>query len=276
MNSATCPPIPIGDPWRGDSRNYRIIYLVGFFIYGLSLLRGVQFWLEEPFGAPFNLTLGISSYSAFLLLYLVEPLISRRFKHFIHVYFILQVLLVQILGLLHVGEDTWCMLYFILAFQARYHYPPRLTYVWWGIFSASAVLTLISDLGWLAGLGRGLFFIAVPSFLLIFDIIYTQAEAARRESHQLLAQLREAHQQLQQSAAQVEELVSTQERNRMANELHDSVGQLLFSISLTAQSARLLLDKDPQRLPALLEQLQEMTAKALAQMRSLISQWRKT
>ena len=60
----------------------------------------------------------------------------------------------------------------------------------------------------------------------------------------------------------------------MAHALHDSVSQTLFAITLTAQSARQLLDKDPARVPQQLERVQKLTGSALSQMRSLIAQWR--
>ena len=67
-----------------------------------------------------------------------------------------------------------------------------------------------------------------------------------------------------------------QERNRLARELHDTVSQLIFSINLTTRSAQLLLKKEPARVADQLNRLQEMTADALAQLRSLISQLRPT
>jgi signal transduction histidine kinase len=69
----------------------------------------------------------------------------------------------------------------------------------------------------------------------------------------------------------VEELTAARERNRLARELHDSVSQTIFSVTLTAQAARLLLDRDPARVPELLDRLESMTASALAQLRSLIA-----
>ena len=64
------------------------------------------------------------------------------------------------------------------------------------------------------------------------------------------------------------------ERNRLARELHDSVSQAIFSITLISQSARLLLNRDPARVPVQVDRLQTMTADALAQLRSLIAQLR--
>jgi signal transduction histidine kinase len=71
-----------------------------------------------------------------------------------------------------------------------------------------------------------------------------------------------------------EEISAARERNRVARELHDSVNQSIFSITLTAEAARTMLDRDPARVPPYLNQLQEMTTNALAQMRSLIGQLR--
>jgi signal transduction histidine kinase len=90
----------------------------------------------------------------------------------------------------------------------------------------------------------------------------------------LLAELRQAHQKLQEHAAQAEELAAARERNRLARELHDSVSQMIFSITLTSQAARLLLARDPARVPEQLNRLQEMTGSALGQLRSLIAQLR--
>jgi signal transduction histidine kinase len=65
-----------------------------------------------------------------------------------------------------------------------------------------------------------------------------------------------------------------EERNRLARELHDSVSQQLFSITLTAQAARAQLEKNPQRAATQLERLQETATAALAEMRALIFQLR--
>ncbi|NTU84168.1 MAG: GAF domain-containing sensor histidine kinase, partial [Chloroflexales bacterium] len=65
-----------------------------------------------------------------------------------------------------------------------------------------------------------------------------------------------------------------EERNRLARELHDSVTQQLFSMTLTSQAARAQLERNPQRVAAQLERLQETSTTALAEMRALIFQLR--
>ncbi len=65
-------------------------------------------------------------------------------------------------------------------------------------------------------------------------------------------------------------LAVVEERNRLARELHDSVTQALFSITLTIEAARLLLHRDLAATAQQLDALGERAKEALAEMRTLI------
>ena len=67
-----------------------------------------------------------------------------------------------------------------------------------------------------------------------------------------------------------------EERNRLARNLHDSVTQTIFSMRLTAEAARMLLDREPARVGDELDKLQTLAKSALAEMRSLIFELRPT
>jgi signal transduction histidine kinase len=71
-----------------------------------------------------------------------------------------------------------------------------------------------------------------------------------------------------------QEAAVLEERSRLARDLHDSISQQLFSMTLTAQAARVQLEKNPARTATQLERLQETAAAALAEMRALIFQLR--
>ncbi|HEX5689867.1 MAG TPA: GAF domain-containing protein, partial [Roseiflexaceae bacterium] len=71
-----------------------------------------------------------------------------------------------------------------------------------------------------------------------------------------------------------QEAAVLEERGRLARDLHDSVSQQLFSMTLTAQAARAQLAKNPTRATSQLERLQETATAALAEMRALIFQLR--
>ncbi|HEU0242548.1 MAG TPA: PAS domain S-box protein [Candidatus Limnocylindrales bacterium] len=73
---------------------------------------------------------------------------------------------------------------------------------------------------------------------------------------------------------QAAELASSEERAHLARELHDSVTQALFSMTLLSRSIELLLDKDPAQVPGKLASLRELQRDALAEMRALIFELR--
>jgi signal transduction histidine kinase len=66
----------------------------------------------------------------------------------------------------------------------------------------------------------------------------------------------------------------SEERSRLARELHDSVTQLLFSINLIALSLGRLWKRDPQMAERSTGELQRLTRGALAEMRTLLRELR--
>jgi signal transduction histidine kinase len=70
------------------------------------------------------------------------------------------------------------------------------------------------------------------------------------------------------------ELSIVEERNRLARDLHDSVTQTLFSLSLTAESALTLADSDPAQAKEHMLQVRHLATEALQEMRSLIFELR--
>jgi signal transduction histidine kinase len=70
------------------------------------------------------------------------------------------------------------------------------------------------------------------------------------------------------------ELSTIEERKRLARELHDSVTQTLFSITLTAEAAAALVDGNPSRARGELERLQELAQGAMTEMRSIVFELR--
>jgi signal transduction histidine kinase len=73
---------------------------------------------------------------------------------------------------------------------------------------------------------------------------------------------------------QAVELASGEERAHLARELHDSVTQALFSMTLVSRSVEMLLDRDPEAARTQLGQLRDLQREALAEMRALIFELR--
>jgi signal transduction histidine kinase len=249
----------------------RIGNWVSYILIGYVTLRR----LVSGAGTP-ELQFTLALLLAYTLLLVTRGWIARRLRWYIPVYFVIQVTIVQALGLIQPYEDTWVELYIPLAFQAFHTFPRRTALIVSGLFCLMLVGTLMWTTGWIRGLGYGLFYIATGIFFIAYDLLYEQSERARQDSQELLTELQQAHARLKDYADQAEELAAAQEHDLIARELHDSVSQIIFSITLEAQSGHLLLDKDPAQVPGLLDRLQELTSQALSQMRSLISQWRPT
>jgi PAS domain S-box-containing protein len=73
---------------------------------------------------------------------------------------------------------------------------------------------------------------------------------------------------------QGKDLAALEERQRLARELHDSVSQALFGITLGVRTARTLLDRDPARAAEPLDYALSLAEAALAEMRALIFELR--
>jgi signal transduction histidine kinase len=73
---------------------------------------------------------------------------------------------------------------------------------------------------------------------------------------------------------QAQELAVLEERQRLARELHDSVSQALYGISLGTHTARTLLDRDPRKVAEPLDYVISLTEAALVEMRALIFELR--
>lgn len=244
-------------------------YLIGFIIIGVVTLRSVLFYQGQP--ALSGVYILVTIYA---LCYSLELWLSSRLHWHKIFYFPLQTAVVMALSATRPFLDFHTVLFFPLCIQIFRSLSPRAALCWTTGFVILLAVTLIPGIGLGAGLALLLLNLAMGTFLISYDFLYLRTQADQAESKRLLANLEAAHQQLQAQAAQADQLAAARERNRLARELHDSVSQVIFSIRLTSQSARLLLDRDPARVSVEIGRLQEMTSSALTQLRSLIAELR--
>lgn len=88
---------------------------------------------------------------------------------------------------------------------------------------------------------------------------------------ELLVREQRARTQLQAYAVQVERLAATQERNRVARDIHDGLGHALTVVQMQVKAARAVLRSDAERADALLEKAQQQAEGALAEVRRSVS-----
>ena len=83
--------------------------------------------------------------------------------------------------------------------------------------------------------------------------------------------LDESNRKLTEHAAQVEELATARERNRLAREIHDSIGHYLTAVHMQIEAARAVLSTDPALAEKSLVKAQTLTKEGLAQVRLSVS-----
>ncbi len=97
-----------------------------------------------------------------------------------------------------------------------------------------------------------------------------QFDAMADQLTETLRALRQLADQNAQLAERAGHLAMIEERNRLARDLHDSVSQELFSLSMLAAAARRTLDRQPTLAAQQLDEIQTMAQRALQETRSLI------
>jgi len=266
-----------------------------YLIYAAVALRGLVRLANEPwFGLAAVL---LATYG--LLLVLAETRIVRhgpwRFSQAEHsglvlphggeppqgepwlplVYLLLQSGLVVGLLLVPPILDFFGLLFIPLSLQAVFFFGRRLGLLCIALFNLAMLgPMLVDEKGWIFGLAMT---VLNTGYCLLFSGYAHQvqrAETVRRHNQHILGELQVAHGQLQGYAAQVEELAAERERSRLARELHDSVTQTVFSMNLTVQSARLLLEREPGRAAGQFERLEELATSAMGEIQALVSQLR--
>ncbi len=120
-----------------------------------------------------------------------------------------------------------------------------------GIFRKKRGLALLTIVLLLAGMfgvtqffgqenlsGFGMLLIPLVLFVVIYVELFSRQAEAREQAQGLLRELESAHQELTEYAAQVKELTLNAERERMAFELHDTLGQGVAGLVLQLEAVK--------------------------------------
>ncbi|MEH1835578.1 MAG: sensor histidine kinase [Nostoc sp.] len=105
--------------------------------------------------------------------------------------------------------------------------------------------------------GLGLFLV-----LMLVNTLLSERQAQK--------DLATAHQQLTLYASQAEELATAQERNRIARDIHDSLGHALTALNVQLQTAVLLWQQEPVRAEPFLQQARRLGVTAMQEVRKSV------
>lgn len=206
--------------------------------------------------------------AAWLVLLLLEPAISRRWPRAFLVYLALQALTpLLMIGAPGLGyNDFVAVLLAILSMQAMRRLPPRQGAITVGVLSLLLVVPVVRLYGPAEGIGSVLIYTSANVFMGFYALATRRAEEARFRNDGLAREVEQANLQLREASSRREQLAAARARQQLARELHDSVTQTVFSMTLATESAMLLLDRDPGRVEKQLDHLTRLAQSALSQM----------
>ena len=188
-----------------------------------------------------------------------------------HVYFGVQSILVCALMIMYPSWSVFPILFFILSAHSMLAWDERTGYIWVGVFTILTGIVFALFESTLEGVLSVLPFGAGYFFFAFFSTSFNEANQARKESQALLLELQEAHQRLQEYATQVEELAVAEERNRLAREMHDTLGHRLTVASVTLEGAQRLIPSDPERSVEMVATVREEVRDALRELRRTVA-----
>ncbi len=179
-------------------------------------------------------------------------------------------LLIAGLLILKPGWGVFPILFFLVSPSLLGDFPLNIGLGWIGFFSLVTAVIFFAGSG-LTGLVALLPYVGGYWFFAIFGWVTIQANREKCRSEQLLSDLQQAHQQLQQYAARVEELTIAQERNRIAREMHDALGHRLTIAAVQLEGAQRLVRSDPQRVENIIGTVREQVRQGLAELRRTVA-----
>ena len=220
-------------------------------------------------------------WTAMLMLILIGVLISRTItsgegldRGQVQLSLALQTLLVGGLLAFTPGSSVFVILFYLLSAQAMLTNSFKVGVLWLGIFSLFTAVNFFYAEGWPGGIGDLLLMMAGYFFFGVVANSLYRAARAQHASEILLNELNLANQQLRENARQVERLAVVEERNRMAREMHDTVGHRLTVAAVQLEGAQRLIPNNPERAAQIVGTVREQVREALNELRQTVARLR--
>ena len=215
-----------------------LLLIVSYAIWIAVSLRWILVFIEQRHPYIWLLSAMLAAYGILLGL---QSFVIKGSTIQAHLYLGIQTVLIIGAMLLWYELDFFAALFLPLGGQAVFLLPRKSARIWVIVFGVAIVVGQSIQFGRLEGLSFSFLYLAGLLLVASFSSLILSTNEARLKSDQLLDELQLAHRQLQEYAGQAEELATAKERNRLARELHDSVAQTLYGLTLQAEAASRIL-----------------------------------
>lgn len=181
----------------------------------------------------------------------------------VNLYMAVQALLTTVMFLRLPAADVFDFLLYLLVIQVTIALPPRVAVRWVVLFFIVESLHFFDSASIERAMNLVLF---MPIYFLtgVFGYSLRRAEIAHREKELILEELHATQNQLQ-------ELAVTEERTRLARELHDSLGHQLTVAVVQLEGAQRLIPTKPDLASQMIGTMREELKNALADLRRTVT-----
>ena len=267
---STSTAAPMNPPFKVQPNPFRfLLYAEWVMIATCFSFAFMESFEKEHLPVQHMLVLSILSVMAALL-----PSGKHLYKVF---YVAIEIALIfygATLGYLHVLPT----LYLIVLIQSCFLFEPPGR---WAVAGLSFLLFLVHQVRYVQNItllvqpgDRHLFWMHLIAETLIFGLslfFVLKLVSTLLSERQIKEQLAAAHEQLQQYALQIEDLAAVRERNRIARDIHDSLGHALTALSVQLQTASKLWQHNPAKAEPFLVQAQRLSTTAMKEVRQSVS-----
>jgi len=248
--AAVASVIPI--PLQRVSTKFPELTVISLAVFGLMGLR-----------IPTNNRRNKIIYTAceIFLIFITHSFGGRTSRLFPFLYLVLvtrSCLIFQLPGRLVVAALSFSL--FLFTFRKRFHGLPlrRLRHARNPIFHGRAIFFQFS-------------FVLLFVLALVFVLLLMNAVLSERESRDKLTA---ANEKLRQYALRIENQATLEERNRIAREIHDSLGHSLTALNLQLETGTKLLNSNPEKAKDFLIRAKGLGSQALKDVRESVSTMR--
>jgi signal transduction histidine kinase len=126
------------------------------------------------------------------------------------------------------------------------------------------------------GIRSGIFNLVGIAFVVYFTLMAVGEHQARAEVERLASELTIANTRLREYSTRVETLATNAERNRVAREIHDSLGHCLTGINIQLEAARAVFETERERALDGMRKAQLLTNEGLAEVRRSVAALRES
>ncbi|MTI67269.1 MAG: sensor histidine kinase [Firmicutes bacterium] len=138
------------------------------------------------------------------------------------------------------------------------------------IFSTIKYILLVYYNYNLSSISQMIFFLTISIFILVVINLLKHFKKEKEKNEKLYKELAITHKKLKEYTKKVEELTVIEERNKIAREIHDTLGHSMTSLIMQMEMASHILDKEPNKAKDLINEGKKSARDGLLKVREVV------